>query len=43
MDKKDIINLINILKKYIDENDLKFVIDGINNFINYDKILHIFH
>lgn len=39
MDKKNIINLINILKKYIDENDLKFILDGINNFINYDKIL----
>jgi len=39
MDKKNIINLINILKKYIDENDLKFIIDGINNFINYDNIL----
>jgi hypothetical protein len=39
MDKKNIINLINILKKYIDENDLKFIMDGINNFINYDRIL----
>ena len=35
MNKKNLVNIINILKKYINADELKFIIDGLNNFINY--------
>ena len=34
MDKKKIENTINILKKYINDDELNFIIDGFNTFNN---------
>ena len=38
MNIKKIKNIIEILKKYIDDDELKFIIDGITQFITYDNI-----
>lgn len=39
MDKKKMENCINILKKYITEDELKFIIDGMKTFNTYDNFL----
>jgi hypothetical protein len=39
MDIKKIINIIEILKKYINNDELKFIIDGITQFITYDNMI----
>ena len=38
MNIKNIINTIKILNKYINDDELKFIIDGITQFITYDNI-----
>jgi hypothetical protein len=39
MDKKKIKNCINILKKYINDDELKFIVDGFNTFNTYENFL----
>jgi hypothetical protein len=39
MDKKKIENCINILKKYINDDELKFIVDGFNTFNTYENFL----
>ena len=39
MDKKKIENTINILKKYINDDELNFIIDGFNTFNTYNNFL----
>ena len=39
MDKKKIENCINILKKYVDNDEIQFILDGISTFNNYNNFL----
>jgi hypothetical protein len=39
MNIKKMENCINILRKYINDDELKFIIDGYNTFSNYDNFL----
>jgi hypothetical protein len=39
MDKKKIENCTNILQKYIDDDEIQFILDGISTFNNYNNFL----